>query len=144
MSLERFGLVLLGSILLALGTLRLAGITGNLTPSEPVGLYLRLPQAPTRGEMIELRPLVKHLAGVPGDTVDVTAQGSYINGHLWPNSAPILTAPYRMYPFGTYRLAPGQYWLMGSSPVSWDSRYVGPFSGDLIESAITPLWTIDR
>jgi type IV secretory pathway protease TraF len=85
---------------------------------------------------------MKHLAGVPGDTVEVTARGSYVNGKLWPNSRiPANTHGYRPYPFGTYKLQPNQFWMLGSSSDSWDSRWLGPITGDLISTSITPLWT---
>src|SRR5208283_2676663 len=87
MKAERFGLLLTSSVLLALGTLRWCGVTGNRTQSEPIGLYLRSPETPHRGSMVQLRPMMKHLAGLPGDTIRVTPEGSYINGRLWPNSA---------------------------------------------------------
>ena len=78
----------------------------------------------------------------PGDTVRVTPEGSYINGKLWPYSAISTTAKgYEPFCFGTYTLQPGQYWLLGTSPDSWDSRYIGPVPIDLIESTIRPVWT---
>jgi type IV secretory pathway protease TraF len=39
-------------------------------------------------------------------------------------------------------LQPGQYWLLGTSPDSWDSRYVGPVPIDLIDDTIRPVWTV--
>lgn len=142
MNLERFGFILAAVTLLALGTLDYAGVTGNLTESEPIGLYLKVPGFPARGLMVQLRGLIKHIAGVPGDTVRVTREGSYINGKLWPHSAmPADTNGYRPYPFGTYTLHPGQYWLLGSAPDSWDSRYLGAIPWDAIAFNIAPLWT---
>jgi type IV secretory pathway protease TraF len=44
---------------------------------------------------------LKQIAGMPGDIVSVTPQGSYINGRLIPNSAPLLP---RHYPYGQYIL----------------------------------------
>jgi type IV secretory pathway protease TraF len=144
MKAERFALVLTSSVVLALGTLRWYGVAGNLTDSEPIGLYLREPGNPARGGMVALRPLMKNIAGVPGDTVTVTPSGSYINGRLWPNSAiPSQTYGYRPFPFGTYKLQPGQYWLMGTGSDSWDSRWIGPVPDDLIANNITPLLTIN-
>lgn len=142
MNLERFGFILASSTLLALGTLHWAGVTGNLTESEPIGLYLKAPGSPVRGRMVQLRGLIKHIAGLPGDTVRVTPEGSYVNGKLWPNSAlPSNTNGYRPFPFGTYTLQPGQYWVLGQSADSWDSRYLGPVPWDAIAFNIAPLWT---
>ncbi len=119
-----------------------AGLVVNLTNSEPTGIYLRVPGEPERGGMVALRSLMKHVVAVPGDVVTVTAQGTYVNGQLWPHSAVSTTASgYRHFPFGAYTLQPGQYWLLGTSPDSWDSRYIGPVPIDLIENTIRPVWT---
>jgi len=121
---------------------RFAGPMVNLTNSEPTGLYLRLPGRPEPGGMVALRPLMKHVVAVPGDTVTVSAQGTYINGQLFPHSAVSTTAKgYQLFRFGTYTLQAGQYWLLGTSPDSWDSRYIGPVPIDLIDSTIRPVWT---
>lgn len=144
MKAERFALILTSTTLLALGTLRYYGVAGNLTDSEPIGLYVRIPGGPSRGRMVALRPLMKHLAGVPGDTVIVSPQGSTINGHLWSNSGiPADTHGYRPFPFGTYVLQRGQYWVLGTSTDSWDSRWIGPVPGDLISTPIKPLLTTE-
>jgi type IV secretory pathway protease TraF len=141
-SLERFALILTSGALIGLATLRYSSVTGNVTNSEPLGLYLLLPGVPTRGSMVQLRPLMKHVAAVASDTVRVTREGSYINGRLWPNSGiPSDTHGYQPFPFGTYKLQPRQYWVLGSSPDSWDSRWIGPIPDDLIATSIAPLWT---
>ena len=121
---------------------RFAGPMVNLTHSEPTGLYLRLPGRPEPGGMVALRSLMKHVVAVPGDVVTVSAQGTYVNGQLFPHSAiPTTAKGYQPFRFGTYTLQPGQYWLLGTSPDSWDSRYMGPVPVDLIESTIRPVWT---
>ncbi|MGO9268168.1 MAG: S26 family signal peptidase [Candidatus Binataceae bacterium] len=120
---------------------RFAGPMVNLTHSEPTGLYLRLPGRPAPGGMVALRLLMKHVVAVPGDTVRVTPEGSYINDRLWPYSGIPTTTSYQPFPFGTYTLQAGQYWLLGTSPDSWDSRYIGPVPIDLIQSTIRPVWT---
>jgi type IV secretory pathway protease TraF len=129
-------------LLFCLG-LRWIGVTATLTDSEPPGLYRAIGGALVRGSMIELRRLTKNIAAAPGDTVRVTPDGSYINGKLWPFSAPI-AGSYEHYPFGTYKLATGQYWVLGQNPMSWDSRYVGPIPYDLINSRVEPLWTVSN
>jgi type IV secretory pathway protease TraF len=142
MNLDRFGFILASGTLLALGALHYAGVTGNVTESEPIGLYLKVPGDPVRGGMVQCRGLIKHIAGVPGDVIRVTPEGSYINNKLWPNSAPVLeTNRYRPYPFGTYTLQDGQYWGLGSTWDSFDSRYIGPLPSDTIAFNIAPLWT---
>ncbi len=136
-------LTLIASVITMVGVAdRFAGPMVNLTHSEPTGLYLRLPGSPEPGGMVALRPLMKHVVAIPGETVTVTAQGTYVNGRLWPHSVVATTAlGYRPFPFGVYTLQPGQYWLLGTSPDSWDSRYIGPVPIDLIDSTIRPVWT---
>ena len=143
MSFERAMLVIVSTLLLAFVTLSYDGITANVTDSEPIGLYVKAGGFPHRGCMVQLRPLIKHLAGVPGDLIQTTAAGSYINDRLWPNSAiPKDTHGYHPYPFGKYILGPHQYWILGDGPDSLDSRYLGMVSADVIATAIKPLWTI--
>jgi type IV secretory pathway protease TraF len=121
---------------------RFAGVMVNLTNSEPTGIYMRVPGEPERGCTVALRSLMKHVVAVPGDVVTVTQQGTHVNGRLWPNSAiPEDTHGYQPFPFGTYTLRPGQYWLLGTSPDSWDSRYIGPIPIGLIATNVMPLWT---
>jgi hypothetical protein len=59
----------------------------NLTPSEPLGLYRVTREPLTRGTFVLLDSPLKRIAGMPGDTVRATEEGSYINGKLWPLSA---------------------------------------------------------
>ena len=118
------------------------GITGAIfSDSEPQGLYRETSGPIERDGMVQLRALMKHVAGIPGDTVRVTPEGSYINGILWDYSAIPSDVHSRPYPFGTYTLPPRQYWLLGRNPSSWDSRYLGPFPDDMINSPIKPFWT---
>jgi hypothetical protein len=92
--------------------------------------------------MDELRPLMKHVAAIAGDTVRVTPEGSYVNGRLWPNSAiPTDTYGFQPFRFDTYKLQPGQYWVLGSSSDSYDSRWFGPIPDDVVAFSIKPLWT---
>ena len=76
----------------------------NPTSSIPIGIYRRTHEALRRGVVIQfpephkagvpiIHPygipnLLKYIAAMPGDIVDVTNQGVWINGHLWPNSSP--------------------------------------------------------
>jgi type IV secretory pathway protease TraF len=139
---ERVALIVISALLLGFVTLRYRGVTANITDSEPIGLYIQVGGLPHRGSLVQLRPLMKNLAGVPGDVIRVTPEGSYINSKLWANSAiPKVTHGYRPFPFGTIRLQPNQYWMLGSSNDSWDSRWLGPITGDLIAATIQPLWT---
>ncbi len=132
------------AILAHIITFKTFGLTGTVTDSEPPGVYRISYGSFTRGRMAQLRLLTKHIAGVPGDTVHVTPEGSYINGELWPWSAIPPHTTYHPFPFGTYRLQSGQFWLLGSNPMSWDSRYLGPIPFDMIQSTIEPWWTVSN
>ncbi len=127
--------------LLAVTLFSILGFEGNLSRSEPRGIYQLTHALPRRGSYVVLKMPLKQIAGLPGDTVRVTPQGSYINGVLWPYSGipdpPLITH----YPFGTYRLRSGQYWVLGYHPLSWDSRYVGPIPSEMINSTVKPIWT---
>src|SRR5712692_1555501 len=89
---KTFGLIT-GWSLVVLGVLAahlrwVEGMTGAIfSESEPPGLYRTVSKPIVRGGMVQLRSLMKHVAGIPGDTVRLTPEGSYINGKLWPYSA---------------------------------------------------------
>jgi conjugative transfer signal peptidase TraF len=75
----------------------------------------------------------KPVAGVPGDTVDVNAEGVRINGVPLPRgSAAARDRRGRMMPrpkAGRLVLGLGEYWLQSTySRWSFDSRYIGPVS----------------
>jgi len=113
----------------------------NLSSSEPLGFY-RLTREPlSRGAFVLLDSPLKQIAGVPGDVVRVTPEGSYINGKLWPMSAIPGDSAFPHYPYGTYTLRPGQLWILGQHPNSWDSRWFGPIPQTLISSTAEPVLT---
>ena len=44
----------------------------------------------------------------------------------------------------TYTVAPGHVWLISTySPLSFDSRYLGPVPISSIRGTVKPLWTIE-
>jgi conjugative transfer signal peptidase TraF len=127
--------------------------------AAPIGLYLRRKPQPKRGQLVEVclppavarfgiargyinhgwscpdgsEPLGKIIAGMPGDT-------------LWIDPATVLKAdsrgrPMDHFPFGAYRLKPGEVWLYGSNPKSFDSRYFGPVPMANVRANLAPLWT---
>jgi type IV secretory pathway protease TraF len=118
-------------------------VTLNLTDSEPRGIYIPTSGTPGTGAMVELRPLLKHVRGRPGDIVNWSPAGVSINGAPpIPNTAPPKNLyGYRLQPFGTYHLGLGQYWLVGTGRDSWDSRITGPFPWDALAFNIKPFWT---
>lgn len=140
MSYDRVMFIIVSILLIGFVTISYNGSV-NLTDSEPIGYYAKVGGFPHRGGMVQLRPLMKHVAGIPGDHIQTTAQGSYINGRLWPNSGiPADTHGYKPYPFGEYTLGPNQYWLLGTGADSLDSRYIGIVSSDFIATTVTPVW----
>jgi type IV secretory pathway protease TraF len=124
---------------------RWSGYTGAVfSDSEPQGIYRTINRPLHRGGMVELRKLTKHVAGVPGDTVRVAPEGIYINDKLWPYSAVPKGCNYTPFPYGTYHLAAGQWWIMGMNPWSYDSRFFGPIPTNLIASSVVPVITFSN
>lgn len=72
--------------------------------------------------------LIKKIAAVPGQVVDVTQHGVFIDGKMWSMSTPLTrdTAGRPLSPdYGVHLIQPGTVWVMGLSPKAWDSRYYG-------------------
>lgn len=114
-----------------------ASVTWNVSASAaPIGWYYRTSGKPQRGDLVELRNPLKRLVGVPGDRIEVTKEGTRVNGKLLPNSAVPEGSPYRPYPFGAYILQIDQYLCFGDDPRSWDGRYLGPEPGVLIKGKV--------
>jgi conjugative transfer signal peptidase TraF len=133
----------------------------NITPSEPAGIYELVPGGVARGGLVLLKqphasaasilrryapanlPLIKRVAALPGDVVRVSPHGVYINGARWPESAPLAHdaegKTLRPYPFGAYRVAAGELWVMSNHPRGLDSRYFGPVAEASVVSRLKPL-----
>ena len=90
-------------------------------------------------------PVGKVIAALPGDTVDVTDSGSFVNGSLLPGSAPLLhDSKGRAMPRlrGRFILSAETAWLYsGHSPRSFDSRYYGPVPFSGLRGQLFPLLT---
>lgn len=73
--------------------------------------------------------ILKQVAAKPGDWVRVNESGVFINGKYQANSKPILTArgvQLQPLPFTYYhRLESDEYFMMGVTRTSYDSRYFG-------------------
>jgi type IV secretory pathway protease TraF len=115
--------------------------TLNTSVSEPIGLYRITAEPLHRGALVLLRDPLKRLVGMPGDEIRMAPEGVYVNGHLIPDSAVPTGAPYPHYPYGTYKLAPDQYWAMGQHPLSFDGRYIGPLPSSVVASTVEPFIT---
>ena len=151
---------------------QLAGLRINTTRSMPRGLYHSVGETVTRGAWVSVclpaeiarfgvgrgylgagtcadgtEPVLKVVAAVAGDVVQVTGDGVVVNGELLAHSRPLerdrggrlLVA----YSAGARSLASGELWL--HSPFedrSWDSRYFGPIPTGCVADVVAPLVTI--
>lgn len=92
--------------------------------------------------------LLKPVAAIGGDTVEVSIEGISVNGQLITYSA-AMTAdaagrPLNPVPAGRYSVELGTVWLVSShDPRSFDSRYFGPVSLSSVRGIAYPLWTED-
>lgn len=86
-------------------------------------------------------PVIKILAAMAGDTVRVEAEGLRVNGESFATWVYIEDPDSPLPLPKTYRLKPGELWLHGPHPRSWDSRHFGPVPTPLGASLALPLWT---
>ena len=81
--------------------------------------------------------MAKYIRGVPGDKVTITPDEKiYINDKLVASGMAHLhgAKPKDMRKFfGTRVLGDDEYWVMGTRPMSFDSRYYGPVHRTQIE-----------
>jgi conjugative transfer signal peptidase TraF len=150
------------------GAIRLRGIVLNPSPSAPKGLYARSTDpnfvlfcpdqrwpsfaknpnfrrnwVPSSACPDGHRAFLKPIAAKPGDTVSVTAHGIVVNGKLIPHSIPLkednFGEPLHAYPYGIYRVQPGQLWVISPySDRSYDSRYYGPIPSNSVLASVRP------
>lgn len=151
-----------------------AGYRINTTASMPVGLWRMIPTPakPARGTIViacmdaplttlalergyvdpgpcpggtEL--LLKPIAAVAGDAVEIGDTGIAVNGKPMPHTAPLardvagreLPALSR----GEYQVLPNEVWLLSSySPLSFDSRYFGGVPVSNIRGIARPVWVL--
>lgn len=124
----------------------------NATASEPVGVYVRLPGAIHRGDIVAgclPRPLamlgrhdgylgggpcpgsapyvVKRVVGVAGDRASLSLYDVTVNGAAIPRSRRVRgTAAYlQAIQPQLYIVRNGEYWLASEAAAGWDSRYYG-------------------
>ncbi|MDR2819478.1 MAG: conjugative transfer signal peptidase TraF [Desulfovibrio sp.] len=147
-------LMLLSASFIVLAGLYGAGFRINVTASMPPGIYrIFFDETPKRGGYVSfcpdedaaavalnagylqpgscmsgVRPLLKILVGVAGDTLRIAPEGVYINEALLPESA-VLTkdkngvALAHKAPEGS--IPDGQAFLLANHQGSYDSRYFG-------------------
>lgn len=157
---------------MALGTL-LVSVSGavrlNTTDSVPIGFYRVRQGMPVRRGTLALvclpealehvalgrgylgpgdcpgsaEPVLKPVAAVAGDVVEVSAAGVSVNGVLIVSAALTRDSAGRgvaAVPPGTYAVPEGSLWLLsGHNSRSWDSRYWGPVPAFGVRGEAQPL-----
>jgi conjugative transfer signal peptidase TraF len=134
----------------------------NASASAPIGLYRVSPGAwPMTGDLVAARlapdvarlaasrsylpldvPLVKHVAGVPGDTICAFNGAVSINGLVVAARLPHDTAGRPLVGWnGCHRLGADRFLLLNAEvPTSFDGRYFGASRRSDIIGTVTPLW----
>lgn len=122
-------------------------IIRNNTSSEPVGLYFlkapadiaighrytikipRLGLCRQLGLESSVNSLLKTVVAKNGDVIQVTANGILVNNMLLPNSTGVKAVrgiELHPLPIGyKYTLKPDEYFMLGQTATSFDSRYFG-------------------
>jgi conjugative transfer signal peptidase TraF len=166
----RAAFLLCAPFLLVYAMFRLFGLRINLTSSLERGFYIvsRMPSANLvefcpegKAAIISLErgyrtpggtcadggsPLMKPIAAVAGEHVEVTTNGIRVNGTLIPNSAAHFKdhrgRPLNPWPNGEYIVPTGSLWVVSDfNGWSFDSRYFGPIPCSLVQHRLRPLWT---
>lgn len=151
-----------------------AGFGLNVGSSMPMGIWraLPLPERLSRGMIVLVclppgeisrialarryvdpgpcssgtEPLLKPIAAITDDSVQVTPAGITINSIPVPNTASVSHDPagraLPIVPPGEYRVAIDQVWvLVTSNPLSFDSRYFAGVPVSAIQGLASPIWT---
>ncbi len=127
----------------------------NRSESMPVGVYRITAKTPNRGSIVGacipepyatfvrsrgyiasgrciggIRPVMKYVAAIAGDSVEIRGSGLSINGESVPNTQILLIDPLGLsvpHQTGIHVLRPGEFWLLSNHlSGSLDSRYFGP------------------
>lgn len=168
---SRAPIVAVGLFLVVYLVPQLAGLRFNTSTSMPRGLYRLVPGTVRRWATVAAclpaeiaktgmqrhylaagscpggaEPVVKAIAAVSGDRVEVTAVAVLVNGVALPHSRPLERdlghRELRAYKNGEHLLVRGEVWLY--SPYeerSWDSRYYGPVRLENIIGLVEPVLT---
>ncbi len=145
-------------------------ILENVSASLPLGTYLSVPYVVlTKNNYYELcitdnqyvdimaklglskinrcdngySSILKELVGVPGDVISITKNGVLINNKLILDSSSVSEIrSINLYPqqIGSFVLKSNEYWFMGESKNSYDSRYFGKVTMQEIKSEVFLLW----
>ena len=93
-----------------------------------------------------VEPVLKVIAGLPGDVVEVEAGWISVNGDRLARSATVARdsagRPLAHVPWGKRQVGRDDVWLLGlNNRRSWDSRYFGPIPLRAIRGVVEPLLT---
>ncbi|MDE2166772.1 MAG: S26 family signal peptidase [Alphaproteobacteria bacterium] len=134
----------------------------NASASAPIGLYGVVPHAPiARGELVLAKlplaartlaaargylpagtPVVKHVAGLSGDTVCSRGRVITIDGDAVAKQLLVDTRERRLPAWqGCQTLHPDQAFLLNTPADSLDSRYFGPVERRAILGKLVAIWT---
>jgi len=131
------------------------GVHLNTTASMPLGVWRETAEYSARNSVVEtcipepaahlarardylpfglcpgwVQPVLKYVAAVEDDAVELSSAGMKVNGALLPHTAPqdrdSHGRPLQAWPFGRYIVPHNEVWLIVPLPRSFDSRYFGP------------------
>jgi conjugative transfer signal peptidase TraF len=169
-----YGLLALGAALCFLPVLMVTCTPYRwlTTHSLPWGIYRRTQEPIARGRLVHFclpdhlaryalereyigagfcpgaaQELVKSVAAVAGDEVEITAAGVSVNGALIPHT-PVYAADscgrsHQLWrPEGRFIVPAGQVFVLSTfHPRSWDSRYFGSLPLSVIRGTVREVWT---
>jgi len=133
----------------------------NASASAPIGLYRVVSGARERGDLVLVRipksieklaairsylpaavPLIKHVAAVAGDDVCAFDGAIIVNGEVVARQRKVDRAGRSLPRWnGCRELIQGEFFLLGDTPGSFDSRYFGPVTSARVIGRLAPLWT---
>ncbi len=93
--------------------------------------------------------VLKRIAALPGDRIDLSKAGVRVNGRFVPGSTLRTTDSkgrrLSHMPYGAYTIPSGEIFLLGENlAVSWDSRYYGPVQARSLRFPVRPFLTWSR
>lgn len=87
--------------------------------------------------------MLKYVRGLPGDKITINSDEEILVNDAFVDRglsvATILKLPKEKFQ-GTQTLKAGEYWMMGNSPISFDSRYWGTVKRNAIVSRAYPIF----
>jgi conjugative transfer signal peptidase TraF len=159
-------------LIAGVSALRSSGFVWATSPSVPRGLWRIRPVAPQRGSVVLVcppdteqfraarvagvvppghrcpggyEPLLKYLAALPGDEIELGEQGMSVNGHrlVGPPATALDHGPayLRSAPPQKVRVTFSDLWLYSTHSRSWDSRFFGPLPRAGLLGTATPILT---